>query len=187
MRPHGRHVDVPVSPYGQDRLAYLLRLLRPAPVRWIARAQQIAFEPTALTHRQLAQLEWKLESDARFRSDFDRDPVAAAEGAGMQQLARALEHEIRELIALAERVVDDPEYRATLEADPITALLGEGMPATTAEPLLRALGLADETTAKLPEVVAHDYEPLAQPARLRILALGSTTVVNAIRARADRA
>jgi hypothetical protein len=136
-------MDVPVTPHGHDRLAYLLRLLRPAPVRWITRAQQIAFESTALTDRHLAELEWKLESDSRFR------------------------------------------YRAMLEADPLTALHAEGMPASTAEPLLRALAVGDEATAKLPEVVAHDYEPLPQAARLRILLLGSTAVVDAIRARAD--
>jgi len=175
---------VPESPYGHDRLAYLLRLLRPAPVRWVTRAQLIAVESTSLTGRHLAELEWKLESDARFRDLFDADPVAAAETNGMQQLARALEHEIRGLIALAERVANDSGYRATLEADPLTALHAEGMSAMTAEPLLRALAVGDETMAKLPEVVAHDYEPLSQAARLRILLLGSTAVVDAIRARA---
>jgi hypothetical protein len=177
-------MDVPESPYGHDRLAYLLRMLRPAPARWITRAQLIAFESTALTDRDLAELEWKLESDARFRDLFDADPIAAAETNGMQQLARALEHEIRGLIALAERVAD-AGYRATLEADPLAALHAEGMPAMTAEPLLRALAVGDETMAKLPEVVAHEYEPLSQAVRLRILLLGSTAVVDAIRARAN--
>jgi len=116
---------------------------------------------------------------------FDADPVAAAEAIGMPELARALEHEVRGLIALAERVADDSGYRATLEADPLTALHAEGMPAMTAEPLLRALAVGDETMAKLPEVVAHEYEPLSQAVRLRILLLGSTAVVDAIRARAN--
>ena len=178
-------MDVPVSPYGHDRLAYLLRVLRPAPARWITRAQQITFESTALTDRHLAELEWKLESDASFRDLFDADPVAAAEAVGLQQLARALEDEIRGLIALAERVAGDPGYRATLEADPLAALEAEGVPATAAEPLLRALAVGDEAAARLPEVVAHDYEPLAPTARLRILLLGSTAVVDAIRGTAE--
>ncbi|HEU5010347.1 MAG TPA: hypothetical protein VFT33_06605, partial [Gaiellaceae bacterium] len=142
-------------------------------------------ESSTLTGGQLAELEWKLDSDPRFRELFDADPVAAAEAVGMQQLARTLEHEIHGLIALAERVADDSEYRAMLETDPITALRAEGMPATSAEPVLRALAVGDETTAKLPEVVAHDYEPLAPSARLRILLLGSTAVVDAMRVRAD--
>ena len=35
---------------------------------------------------------------------FDADPVAAAETAGMYELAEALEQEVHELVALAERV-----------------------------------------------------------------------------------
>ena len=178
---------MPVSPDGHERLAHLLRLLRPAPSRWIARAQGIANDSTALTDRHLAELEWKLESDAGFRDRFDVDPVAAAEAIGMQQLARALDHEIRELVALAERIANDPGYRAALEADPVTALREEDMPAATAEPLLRALAWGDDAVAKLPEVVAHEYEPLPRAARLRLLLLGSVAVVNTIRSSTDGA
>jgi len=164
-----------------------LRLLRPAPAGWITRAQQIVFESTALTDHELAQLERKLESDASFRDRFDADPVAAAEAIGMQQLARALEHEIRGLVALAERIANDSHYRATLEADPGTALRADDMPASTAEPFLRAVAIGDEAVAKLPEFVAHAYEPVSNTARLRILLLGSTAVVRAIRSTAGTA
>src|SRR5262245_8115226 len=178
-------MDVPVSPYGHERLAHLLRLLRPASPRWIARAQRIGIEFTALTDRHLAELEWKLESDASFRSRFDDDPVGAADAMGMEELARALEHEIRELVALAERIANDSGYRTALEADPVAALRAQGMPATTAEPLLRALGVGDDGFANLPEVVAHEYEPLSPTVRLQLLLLRSTAVVSAIRSRAD--
>ena len=187
FRPHARPIGVPASPYAHERLAYLLRLLRPAPAGWITRAQQIVFESTALTDHDLAQLERKLESDASFRDRFDADPVAAAEAIGMQQLARALEHEIRGLVALAERIANDSDYRATLEADPGTALRADGVPASTAEPFLRAVAIGDEAVAKLPEVVAHEYEPVSNTARLRILLLGSTAVVRAIRSTAGTA
>ena len=183
--PHGRPIDVPVSPYSHERLAHLLRLLGPAPLRWITRAQRSATDSTALTDRHLAELEWKLESDASFRERFDADPVAAAEAIGMRQLARALDHEIRELVGLAERIANDPEYRTALESDPVTALRGEDVSATIAEPLLRALAFGEDAVAKLPEVVAHEYEPLSRTARLRLLLLGSAAVVTAIRTRSE--
>jgi len=41
--------------------------------------------------------------------------------------------------------------------------------------------------AKLPDVVAHEYEPVSNTARLRILLLGSTAVVRAIRSTAGTA
>ena len=169
-----------VSPYAHERLGYLLRLLRPAPRRWVTRAQRIV-EVAALTDRHLAELEWKLESDARFREHFDEDPVAATDAIGMHELAWALEYEVRELVALAERIVNDSAYRTALEADPARALRAEDMPATTAEPLLRALALGDDVVAKLPEVVAHEHEPLSRGARVRLVALRSATVVRAIR------
>jgi hypothetical protein len=178
---------VPVSPYAQERLAHLLRLLRPAPAAWIARAQQIVVESTTLTDHDLAHLERKLESDASFRDRFDADPVAAAEAVGMQHLARALEQEIRGLVALAERIANDPEYRVTLQRDPGAALRAEGMPATSAEQFLGALAIGDETVAKLPEVVAHEYEPVPNTARLRMLLLTSSAVVRAVRSTTDTA
>jgi putative modified peptide len=183
--------DVPVNPYGDVRLAQLLRLLRPAPQDWVTKAQRIPLDmsvrdPVAeerkLTDDDLAELGRKLEIDPMFRQRFDADPVAAAEAAGMHELALALEREMRELVALAERIANDDVYRAELDTDPVAALVAAGMPAATAEPLLQALAVPDEVLAKLPEVVAHQYEQLPLKARLLILLLGRPAVAEKIRA-----
>ena len=134
-----------------------------------------------LTDRDLAQLERELEIDPMFRQRFDADPVAAAGAAGMRELALGLEREMRELVALAERIANDDVYRAELDMDPVAALVAAGMPAATAEPLLQALAVPDDVLAKLPEVVAHQYEQLPLKARLLILLLGSTAVAEKIR------
>jgi hypothetical protein len=179
-RRHRRLIHVPVNPYGDDRLARLLRLLRPAPLRWIANAQRIAVEISVLEDRELAELGRKLESDPRLRERFASDPVAAAHAAGMPNVALGLERELRELVALAERIANDSAYRAELDADPVVTLLAAGVPAATAEPLLRAIGVENQTLAKLPEVVAHQYEPLPRKARLLTLLLGSAAIVDTI-------
>jgi hypothetical protein len=100
----------------------------------------------------------------------------------MHELALQLEREMRELVALAERIANDDVYRATLETDPVTALAEAGMPAATAEPLVRALAVPDEVLARLPDVMAHQYEELPLKARLLILLLGRPAVVEKIRA-----
>jgi putative modified peptide len=173
--------DVPVTPYGDGQLARLLRLLRPAPQGWLMKAQRIPLGTSVLTDRDLAELGRKLEIDPMFRQRFDADPVAAAKAAGMRELALGLKREMRELVALAERIANDDVYRAELAADPLAALVAAGMPAATAEPLLQALAVPDEVLAKLPEVVAHQYEQLPLKARLLILLLGSTAVTEKIR------
>jgi hypothetical protein len=191
-RRPGVLIDVPVNAHGDARLAQLLRLLRPAPQDWIARAQGIFFdrssrdsvaEASGLTDRDLAELGRKLEIDSVFGQRFDADPVAAVEAAGMHELASGLEREMRELVALAERIANDDVYRAELDADPVTALVAGGLPAATAEPLLRALAMPDETLAKLPDVVAHQSEELPLRARLLTLLLGRPAVAEKIRAR----
>jgi hypothetical protein len=183
--------DVPVNAHGNVRLAHLLRLLRPAPQGWLSKAQRIVFDRSfrdsaagarRLTDRDLAELGRKLEIDPMFRQRFDADPVVAVEAAGMHELALGLERELRELVALAERIANDDVYRAELDTDPLTALVAAGMPAATAEPLLRALAVPDEVLAKLPDVVAHQYEELPLKARLLILLLGRPAVAEKIRA-----
>jgi hypothetical protein len=124
--------------------------------------------------------------DPAFRERFDADPIAAVEAADLHDLALRLASELRELVALAERIADDV-YRTELNADPVAALVAAGMPATTAEPLLQALAVPDDVLAKLPEVVAHQHEPPPLKARLIITLLESTAVVEAIRSRARRA
>ena len=81
----------------------------------------------------------------------------------------------------------DDVYRAELDTDPLAALVGAGMLAATAEPLLQALAVPDDVLAKLPEVVAHQFEQLPLKARLLILLLESTAVVAAIRSPSRRA
>jgi hypothetical protein len=150
------------------------------------RNQPVA-EETGLTDRDLAELGRELEIDPMFRKRFDADPVAAAKAAGMRELAVGLEREIRELLALAERIANDDIYRGELDRDPVAALVAAGMPVATAEPLLQALAVPDEVLAKLPEVVAHEYEQLPLKARLLILLLGRPAVTEKIRAAAQGA
>ena len=138
-------------------------------------------EERRLTDGDLAELGRELEIDPMFRQRFDADPVAAAEAAGMRELALRLEREMRELITLAERIANDDVYRADLDTDPVAALVAAGMPAATAEPLLQALAVPDEVLAMLPEVVAHQHEQLPLKARLLILLLGSTAIAEKIR------
>jgi putative modified peptide len=183
--------DVPLNPYDDGRLVRLLRLLRPAPEGWVTKAQRIPLdmslgdqpvvEESWLTDGDLAKLGRELEIDPMFRQRFDADPVAAAEAAGMRELALGLEREIRELVALAERIANDDAYRAELDSDPVAALVAVGMPAATVEPLLQALTVPDDLLAKLPEVVAHQHEQLPLRAHLLILLLGSTAVAEKIR------
>ena len=134
-----------------------------------------------LTAGDLAELGRQLEIDPIFRKRFDTDPVAAAEAAGMRELALGLEREIHELVALAERIANDDVYRAELDREPVAALVAAGVPAAAAEPFLQALALPDEVLAKLPEVVAHEYEQPPLKALRQILLLGSAAVVEEIR------
>ena len=135
-----------------------------------------------MTSGDLEKLERELEFDPMFRQRFDADPVAAAEAAGMHELALGLEREIRELVALAERIANDGAYRARLDADPLTALGAAGIPAATAEPLLQALTVPDDVLAKLPDVVAHQYEQPPLRARLLNLLVRTTALAEKIRA-----
>jgi putative modified peptide len=133
-----------------------------------------------LTDGVLEMLRRTLEVDPLFRRRFDADPVAAAEEAGMPELAAALEQEMRELVALAERVANDNVFRAELEADPVAALAAAGMPEAVAEQLLNALDVPDEVLTRMPEVVAHQQQELPLNAHLLILLLGSTAVTEEI-------
>lgn len=142
---------------------------------------------TRLAEGDLAELRHALDLDPLFRQRFDADPIAAAQAAGMRELALRLAWEMRELVALAERIASDDVYRAELDADPVAALVAAGMPAATAEPLLQALAVPEKLFAKLPEVVAHQHEQPPLRARLLMILLGSTAVVETIRSPARRA
>ena len=75
-------------------------------------------EESLLTDSDLAKLRRELQIDPMFRQRFDADPIAAVEGAGMHELALGLEREMRELVALAERIANDDVYRAELDRGP---------------------------------------------------------------------
>ena len=187
---------VRVSPYSHERIAHLLRLLRPAPESWVTRAQRtisdliLRNEPVTagvrLTEGDLAALGRALEAPL-FRQRFDADPVGASRAAGHPQLASALEQEIQGLVALAERIAEDDAYRTELDADPAATLARSGLPAATAEPLLRALAEPDDALAEPPEVVAHAHEQLPVRARLLVLLLGTSAVAEKMRVVARRA
>lgn len=164
------------KPYDDDRLARLLGLLRPAPVAWVRTAQRIPLASDALSEDDVAALQRKLEADPVFRDRFDVDPVAAAEAVGMEELAGQLRRELRELLALAERIARDDSYRAEVAEDPLSALGAVGVPEETIEPLLRELAAPEEWLAKLPEVVAHRRRRAPLKARLLNLLLGSAAV-----------
>jgi hypothetical protein len=141
----------------------------------------------ALTEAALGKLRSALELDPVFRDSFNADPVAAAETAGWPKLARALERDIRELVALAERIATDSSYSKEVYADPVRSLETPGVPSDAAEALLRALGSSEDVLGKLPEVVAHQHEPQPPRSRLLILLLDSTAVAQMIRDLASRA
>jgi putative modified peptide len=177
--------------YGDERLGRLLRIFRPAPHAWVIRAKQIVVDDRIsdtpaparklLTNGDLARLQRTLDADPMFRRRFDADPVAAAEDAGMPNIAVRLEQEIRELVALAERVAYDDAFRTNLEADPMAALDAAGIPEAAAEQLWDALDVPDEVRARTSEVVAHHQQELPLRAHLLILLLGNTAVTERMR------
>jgi hypothetical protein len=166
--------------YDEERLGELLQLLRPAPEAWVRRAQEIPLGPP-LSGDDVAELARRLETDEGFRKRFDTDPIAAAEFAGMSDLAAQLRREMHELTALAERITSDSAYREQLEEDPQAALVAAGMPGEATEPLLRAFALPEELLEKV-EVCAHRSEGLSLKARLIMLLLGTSAVNEAVRA-----
>ncbi len=174
----------------QERLAYLLRLLRPAPQRWVTTAQstilemltrdRTAADATPLTETQLAELGHALERDPAFRRAFDTDPVAAAEAAGWSDLARGLEREMRGLVALAERIAADESFRAELGRDPLRMLVAAGIPSASAEPVRQALEGSD-AGSMVSDVVAHQHEQLPLTPRLISFLLRSSVFAEHIR------
>jgi hypothetical protein len=187
-------IDVSENRFGNDRLAGLLRLLAPAPDAWVAKAKQTLLErlrsaasaQTRLTDAVLVRLGRALETDTLFRARFNADPVAAAEAAGMDDVASALAHELRQLVRLAERVAADEAYRAELEAAPAATLAAAGIPLEGAQQFVEALELRD-ASSKLPEVVAHQHHSVSLEARLALLLLQSSAAIESIRKAARRA
>ncbi len=157
---------------------------------WVTKAKRIfvdlamretsARTETPLTDNELARLRHVLDVDPLFRRRFDADPVAAAEVAGMYDLAAALEQEVHELVALAERVARDSVLRAELSRDPVATLVAAGFPEAAGTKLLTALDRQAEADALVPEVVAHHHQSPPLRSQLLIVLLGSTSVTDKI-------
>jgi hypothetical protein len=167
--------------YGEERLARLLQLLRPAPEDWVRRAQELPLA-APLSGADVARLAQRLERDGTFRARFDADPVAAAEAAGMQTLAAQLRREMRDLVGLAERIAADETYRRALEEDPQAVLVSAGIPSQATEPVLRALALPEELLEKVPDFAAHGQEKLSLKARIVMMLIGTSALNEAVRA-----
>lgn len=181
---------VPVGSHTDERLGRLLRLLRPAPQAWVARAKRLGERLTEesrlggvgrLTDADLKWLSEEMERDPDFRRRFDADPVAATKAAGRHELALGLERELGDLVALAERIATDEAYRFKLRADPVGAIAETGLPEATAEQIVRSLALSDDVLDRLPEVVAHAQERLSLRERALIVLLGRPAVVQKLR------
>jgi hypothetical protein len=157
--------------YDDGRLGRLLRLLRIPAVEWVRRAQRIPLTSALLSDRDLAELGRRLEQDASFRRDFDADPVAAAEAAGLHEIAVRLKRELRELVALAEEVASDEVRRAEL----VASLGGESVPVAGAKPLLELLAVASD-------VEAHALDKPGADESLLLLLLTSPAVADELRA-----
>jgi hypothetical protein len=97
--------------YDSERLGLLLRLLRPAPRAWVAKAKRIPLgAPSAA---EIAQLARRLEDNPGFRRSFDADPVAATGSVGLETLTAQLEQELAELLAQPDEWLDRvPEVAA---------------------------------------------------------------------------
>ena len=79
--------------YTEERIAVLLRLLRPAPEGWVRAAQEL---PAA--RRTLDDIVARAEADAAFRKALIADLERALEGAGYEPAERTLV-ELRRLYA----------------------------------------------------------------------------------------
>ena len=86
-----------VKPFDDERLAELLRLLKPVPRALVARAKRIPLGAPGAD--EVAELARRLEADSAFRVRFDADPVEAVESAGLYELAAQLRFELAELAA----------------------------------------------------------------------------------------
>lgn len=184
-------LTVALNDYSQERLVRLLRALRPAPQAWIENAQRTILEMllidrsadpgSGLTEAQLTRLVEALQRDPLFRNSFDEDPVAATEAAVSPTVARNLDWEIDQLLAVAERIATDASYREELLEDPFLRLEKSGVPPLPGERLLQSLALPDSLLAKLPEVVAHRQEDGSNRSRLLILLVGSASIRSKLR------
>jgi hypothetical protein len=160
--------------YDEGRLVRLLRFLRIPPLEWVRRAQRIPLTSALLSDRDLAELGRRLEADPSFRRDFDADPVAAADAAGMREIGLRLRRELRELVALAERVAGDEVRRAEL----VAALGDKSAPVAGAKPMLELLAVGSTPA----DVEAHGVEKPGAAESLLLLLLTSPSVADELRA-----
>ena len=161
----------------EARLVRLLRLLRVPPLEWVRRAQRIPLTSGTLTDRDVEELGRKLERDPSFHRDFDADPVAAAEAAGLYKMGLRLRQELRALVALAEQIASDEARRIEL----IAALGGQSEPVASAEPIRELLAVG------APDFEAHGLNTPRPEERLQLLLLTSTAAADELRAAVRRA
>jgi hypothetical protein len=167
--------------YHVERLADLLRLLRPAPLAWVCRAQQIPLDH-AVGPDDVGELMRKLEADPTFRQRFDDDPVGATAEAGLDGLAVQLQDEWVSLAAVVERIAADESYRRELDDDPVTTLGAAGLPGEAVEDFLETLGSMEMALTKLPEVAAHRNERRRPRVVLLTLLIGTRRIGDELRA-----
>lgn len=82
------------SAYHEERIALLLRLLRPAPVGWVQAAQEL---PTA--RRSIDEIVARAEADAAFQASLVADLEAALTREGYEP-SRPLLQELRKRVEL---------------------------------------------------------------------------------------
>jgi putative modified peptide len=98
----------------------------------------------------------RLESDSAFATALETDTFAALEGAGYEDLARAVETERDRVSGLVDRIYEDDLFRRSIEEDPATALSEWGLPEDAVEPLLALVGAPGEVLERATaDVEAH--------------------------------
>jgi hypothetical protein len=98
----------------------------------------------------------RLESDSAFATALETDTFAALEGAGYEDLARAVEKERDRVSVLVDRIYEDDLFRRAIEDDPATTLSEWGLPEDAVEPLLALVGAPGEVLERATaDVEAH--------------------------------
>ena len=176
-------IDVPVNSHGDARLARLLRLLRPAPEAWVARAQRIPLgdEPSGSTGRGRDRTDRWRPGDPR-EGARDRPGVSAA----LRRRPRRCGRGGRAARARVGTGAGAARARSSCRADRKRRRLpGRAAPRPGGgarrcgyahgdrRALLRALAVPDEVLAKLPDFVAHQHEQLPIKARLCFFSSGA--------------
>jgi hypothetical protein len=87
---------------------------------------------------EILELRQRRQADEAFRERYDDDPVGAAAGAGLSELAAELEQVVRVAPELSDRYNEDAAFRREVEDNPVATLPAAGLPKFAVEPFLRA-------------------------------------------------